>query len=112
MYFMKLAKKEPEVNKWLAAIVKIAVFVGVVVAVFFVVKYICKKHGIKSASDAPCGCGCGDDECDCGCFDEDECSDEDDECCCEDECCCDSIDADKDTDEDITVEISEEEKQD
>lgn len=110
MYFMKLAKKEPEVNKWIAAIVKIAVFVGVVVAVFFVVKYICKKHGIKSASEAPCSCG--DDECDCGCFDEDECSDEDDECCCEDECCCDSIDADEDTDEDITVEISEEEKQD
>lgn len=112
MYFMKLAKKEPEPNKTLNAFVKFAVFVGVVVAVFLVVKYICKKHGIKSAFSNPCGCGCDDDECECGCSDEDESYNEDDECDCEDACCCDSIDSSEENDEDISVDISEEEKPD
>lgn len=105
MYFLKLAKKEPEPNKTLNAVIKIAVFVGVVAAVFLVLYYICKKHGgFKSVLKNTCGCGCNEDD-ECGSYDEDA-DYSDDEYCCDDECCCcDSIDPSEDEDIEISVDM-------
>jgi hypothetical protein len=94
---MRVARKEPEPYKTFNTIVKIAAVFGMVVAVFLIVKYICKKCGIKSAICNPCCC---DDDSDCECYDEDECCDDENEC--EDECC--DADSCNCTGEDITDE--------
>lgn len=117
MYFMKPVKKEPKINKVLDAIMKITVIVGVVVAVFLVLKYYCKKHGIKQPFKNFCDCGCHDDdddicdsccddyECDYCCDDVCDCDDEDDECDYADECCGNSCSCEG---EDVTVDITDE----
>jgi hypothetical protein len=102
MCFTRLTRK-PEPNRALNIFINLAAVFGILVAAFLIVRYVCKKYGIKTPLY-----NCCDDN-------DDDYYDDDDICCddenCEDACCC-STDTGESTDEDITGESDSEVKPD